>query len=789
VKSLKRPRPNARDTADEDDDTPRNAFYLKHQNAALASELKQIQRQNKLLQDERDSRRKRCSQALEAIQQLEATWSQMESALQIRHPSANIESSGGAPSSNGAQPSDKGLSGIPPSTGTGESVEIIGALLDSLANLKQGTTKMDNGDQFDSYSDAISKRASCLKESIWALLRKKDPTEQPKLLFEAADLRKEISLLESQVRRYQHQSAELSHARDEAQKSERRVRRGLYRLSSGRMELKEVMQIVEETSGADDDAWLAESASQVTADVPTSTVQSGSGSENIDHDSADVAAIQKQLQDLEAIAASRQDQIGVLLGEQAVNQKRINELLLSQKTDEPKKLEISEDDVKRSGVYTETWVKMITAERQVAELKKQLEETKQMWGSARGDVDTAINGLEEHLSKHKKRWTELTGFENDDGDFNHAEVVKQQKQCAELRHKLKQALESVRQSDTIRSSLEESMAMNEALQTKLDEAKQKTAAILKMRENHSGSAGGSSNKGQEAVSRSEEKLHREHRKVRKELVQALQSKENAKSKLERVEKEREGLMKSNCQLLKQSAEKDDMNAKSLSTILHLKELTEKLSNEKNLLEQQVRSAEQVQLANRLATNARARVMEEVVKERATLEQKISGLQQECEQLMQEKDRFEGSLSKKQAEMEQLSKHTAEARSRCDELVSQSTQLQSEKSKLVEEVAAAQRQAAEAAKKYASYRERANDGPGTERKSSEFTTDQLTTQINVLKNRLVCDVCNLRDKKCMIIRCRHMFCKPCVEENIKNRSRKCPACGQRFDTKDVVDIWL
>lgn len=74
-------------------------------------------------------------------------------------------------------------------------------------------------------------------------------------------------------------------------------------------------------------------------------------------------------------------------------------------------------------------------------------------------------------------------------------------------------------------------------------------------------------------------------------------------------------MKTNSRLLKQSAEKDDMNAKSLSTILHLKHMTEQLSTEKELLEQRMKSAEQLALAARLATNAKERVEEELVKEK------------------------------------------------------------------------------------------------------------------------------------------------------------------------------
>jgi E3 ubiquitin-protein ligase BRE1 len=82
-----------------------------------------------------------------------------------------------------------------------------------------------------------------------------------------------------------------------------------------------------------------------------------------------------------------------------------------------------------------------------------------------------------------------------------------------------------------------------------------------------------------------------------------------------VEKERDSLMDTNARLLRQSAEKDDMNAKSLSTILHLKNLTEQLTQGKASLEQQLKSAGQLALASRLATNAKDRVAEEVLKEK------------------------------------------------------------------------------------------------------------------------------------------------------------------------------
>lgn len=79
--SMKRQRANAGSDLDEEED--KSAFYLKHQNSALASELKQLQYQFKLLEKERDSRRQHCDEANQALHALESTWTQMEVALQL----------------------------------------------------------------------------------------------------------------------------------------------------------------------------------------------------------------------------------------------------------------------------------------------------------------------------------------------------------------------------------------------------------------------------------------------------------------------------------------------------------------------------------------------------------------------------------------------------------------------------------------------------------------------------------------------------------------------------------
>mmetsp|Transcript_38779 Transcript_38779/g.90174 ORF Transcript_38779/g.90174 Transcript_38779/m.90174 type:complete len:193 (+) Transcript_38779:3710-4288(+) len=50
--------------------------------------------------------------------------------------------------------------------------------------------------------------------------------------------------------------------------------------------------------------------------------------------------------------------------------------------------------------------------------------------------------------------------------------------------------------------------------------------------------------------------------------------------------------------------------------------------------------------------------------------------------------------------------------------------------------------------------------------AQFTPQQMAIQIRNLKHKLACPVCKDREKKCILKRCNHMFCRQCVDENIK-----------------------
>jgi E3 ubiquitin-protein ligase BRE1 len=501
----------------------------------------------------------------------------------------------------------------------------------------------------------------------------------------------------------------------------------------------------------------------------------------------------------------------------------------------------SEEETKQLESFEQTRQKLTTAEERVSGLQSKLQDTTEKWAQALGNEKTAVETIDELQSKHTKRWAEFTSAmeqgdsvqEEHNGDATPLdEKEAQAKQITELKHKLNQALENVRQAESTRENLKDALAMNESLQAKMDEFKAKYAAVqagrssanarpsasepgnstprerdpshatsapLSVGDKPSSSGPSDSRERAEKMSAGPsesreraEKMHREHRRMRKELAAVVASKEAAKAKLERAEKERDGLMDANVRLLKQISEKDEMNAKSLSTILHLKSMTDQLSAERDNLEQQAKSASQLALAARLATNAKERVSEEVVKEKTVLSDRVEALEKEHNAKVNELGRIKSEWLNASGKIAALNSEIANAVKRSDELVSESEKKQEEIRRLVDSVGKAERQASESKARLDEAIKQSSSGMGggeSVAAVSKFTVDQLNTQVSVLKGRLACPVCHYRDKECIIMRCRHMHCRECVDGQVSSRSRKCPTCNNKFSEKDVEDIWL
>lgn len=333
---------------EEEDDSNASAFYLRHQNRALASELRMLKYQQQRLERERDYRRSQSSKAVQSLNSLQATWTQMEAALQFGQPPPEADMSGDVTmatiTSNGAQAS----------TGSGSSVELIGALLDSLATLGATTPSkrkgrireegegddsssasehqdfapgdfMETGDahQLDDLlriTDNVSKRAATLQRWIWSLLQRVDSSAEGghrDSIESTGELQGEVAKLKAKNKTLKAQLKELATSRDEMSDSNKRARRGLYRLAAGRVKLKEVLKAI---VVSDEDKEAAASWMEATPVVPavvasiptTATVPSIKG-ENGDklspENAARIATLTKQVTDLEQVAQARDEQI------------------------------------------------------------------------------------------------------------------------------------------------------------------------------------------------------------------------------------------------------------------------------------------------------------------------------------------------------------------------------------------------------------------------------------------------------------------------------------------------
>lgn len=208
-----------------------SAFYLKHQNRALATELLSLQDSTKALEKERDYRRQECWAACQALNSLQATWTQLETALTDSPPPP-------------LPPMME--SGAPMVTGT--DMEWTRALAEALAGLGRQRSTTDSTDQF--YSDLsqlsanVTARANTLQECIWKAFTSN--TAPSNSAMELAQYEKQLAESKMQMRFLETEVAELKQARDQIAGKERKIRRNLYRLSVGILTTEQAMQSLDQ---------------------------------------------------------------------------------------------------------------------------------------------------------------------------------------------------------------------------------------------------------------------------------------------------------------------------------------------------------------------------------------------------------------------------------------------------------------------------------------------------------------------------------------------------------------
>lgn len=263
---------NDADHSEQEEEDKASAFYLKHQNRALATELKSLQHAVTGLKEERDARRQQCHRCIQALHSLQATWTALETALQHYHPQTATSSS----SYDARSSDDVDSSRMPPSTGEDDSVEWTRALHQALEALGRSTINRNraeeeppepkhqrkrklpqNGNESPSSVDRdlveasgvsemqiatnIASRANVLQECMWKLLSSSKDLS-PDVLLTNADQEKLNALLEAEKHALEIQVEELASSRHDTATRERRIRRNVYRLAAGMLTAEQVVK-------------------------------------------------------------------------------------------------------------------------------------------------------------------------------------------------------------------------------------------------------------------------------------------------------------------------------------------------------------------------------------------------------------------------------------------------------------------------------------------------------------------------------------------------------------------
>lgn len=246
-----------------------SAFYLKHQNRALATELKSLQFAVSQLEEEREARRQHCYATLQAVNELQAVWRAMEEETAIAMPPTAAFT-----------PSSMDSSQDPPSTGTGDSVEWTRALQNALVALGQPrappfqtnefqhapqqpeSSSCNNTDRMEQAVINIAARAKVLQEWLGTLLRSKSiPTtshQQECLSAEQRlhNLQSEMAVVMARCTELEAQVLELAASRQEVVSRERRVRRNIYRMAAEMLSPEQVVNLLEQ-GGEDEELEAA----------------------------------------------------------------------------------------------------------------------------------------------------------------------------------------------------------------------------------------------------------------------------------------------------------------------------------------------------------------------------------------------------------------------------------------------------------------------------------------------------------------------------------------------------
>ena len=214
--------------------------------------------------------------------------------------------------------------------------------MNNFEKYSKGTIEAEEGDdlleekrrlkEMEDFATNVASRAAILRDGVLGLLRTLAANDRAPGSDDASSssvplLKEQIATLESTLRSTESKFEAMASSRNEAASSERRVRRGLYRLANGRMTLEEVLKAVEkEDNGVSFDETLAMidgrmnnsknamstpdgTAPGVISPSDGMTMSSPAAKDSPSSTGEDVAQLKKSLQDVQVIAEERDKKI------------------------------------------------------------------------------------------------------------------------------------------------------------------------------------------------------------------------------------------------------------------------------------------------------------------------------------------------------------------------------------------------------------------------------------------------------------------------------------------------
>jgi hypothetical protein len=276
--------------ADNDNDANSSSFYLKHQNRALATELRDWKFQCTQLITERDARRHHSRQAFRYLQQWKLSWQALEQQQQLHGTSTLRKTSTDPeiPSTSSSMPMEGGEQQqhrqdvhpnndntttrstnaplfLPASTGSGDSVEWSRALHQALLEIGNVSASLDDNDQdwivyMEQATANMVARIQTLSEWLTNIQIQQQQQQQHGITrlesnsttnTATMSLQNDLAALKIRCAEFEQQVTELVQSREQSQARERRLRRNVFRMAAGIATPDQVVHALE--SNDDDD--------------------------------------------------------------------------------------------------------------------------------------------------------------------------------------------------------------------------------------------------------------------------------------------------------------------------------------------------------------------------------------------------------------------------------------------------------------------------------------------------------------------------------------------------------